>query len=204
LFLNTLYLQEVRRLSPLHAGLYMLPMAAMIFVAAPISGRLVGARGARPSLVLAGLAIAAGAVMLTRLTPHTSTAYLLGAYFVYGLGAGLVNPPISNTAVSGMPPSQAGVAAAVASTSRQVGVTLGVAVIGAIAGGTITGAIGAGFAAATHPGWWVVTGLGAAVVVIGFLTTSDWAEDTAARTAERFPEPRRPAAGRAEPELARG
>jgi MFS family permease len=205
LFLNTLILQEVRHLSPLHAGLYMLPMAAMIFVAAPVSGRLVGARGARPSLVLAGAAEVAGALMLTQLTPHTSTSYLLAAYFVFGLGAGMVNPPISNTAVSGMPAAQAGVAAAVASTSRQVGMTLGVAVIGAIAGGTITGAIGAGFAAATHPAWWVVTVLGAGILVLGFLTTTPWAERTAARTAERFPESR--AAGRAatsEPGFARG
>jgi MFS family permease len=180
----------------------MLPMAAMIFVAAPISGRLVGRRGARPSLVLAGAAVLIGAIMLTRLNPHTSTVYLLGAYFVFGLGAGLVNPPISNTAVSGMPPSQAGVAAAVASTSRQVGMTLGVAVIGAIAGGTITGAIGASFAGATHPGWWVVAVLGAAILVLGFVTTTPWAEETAVRTADRFREPGRPA--RPEPELARG
>ncbi len=186
LFLNTLYLQEVRHLSPLHAGLYMLPMAAMIFVAAPLSGRIVGARGARPSLVVAGLALLVGALMLTRLTPHTSTVYLLASYFVFGLGSGMVNPPISNTAVSGMPSSQAGVAAAVASTSRQVGMTLGVAVIGAIAGGTITGAIGSSFAAATHPGWWVVAVLGAIVLVLGFVTTSSWAEGTAERTADRF------------------
>ncbi len=185
LFLNTLYLQEVRHLSPLHAGLYLLPMAAMIFVAAPLSGRLVGARGARPSLVLAGAAVLTGALMLTRLTAHTPTLYLLGAYFVFGLGAGMVNPPISNTAVSGMPSSQAGVAAAVASTSRQVGMTLGVAVIGAIAGGTLSGSIGSGFAEATHPGWWVVAVLGTAILALGFLTTTPWAEDTA----ERFSEP---------------
>lgn len=45
LFLNTLYLQNVRGLSALHAGLYMLPMAALTFVCAPLSGRLVGSRG---------------------------------------------------------------------------------------------------------------------------------------------------------------
>jgi EmrB/QacA subfamily drug resistance transporter len=189
LFLNTLYLQEVRHLSPLHAGLYLLPMAAMIFVAAPLSGRLVGAHGGRPSLILAGAAVVTGALMLTRITPHTSTLYLLGAYFVFGLGAGMVNPPISNTAVSGMPSSQAGVAAAVASTSRQVGMTLGVAVIGAIAGGSLSGSIGGGFAEATHPGWWVVAVLGAAILVLGFLTTTPWAEETAERTADRFSEP---------------
>ncbi len=87
----------------------------------------------------------------------------------------MVNPPITNTAVSGMPGSQAGVAAAIASTSRQVGMTLGVAVIGAIAGGTISGAIGPSFAAATHAGWWVIAGLGGVCLIVGLLTTTEWA-----------------------------
>ena len=51
---------------------------------------------------------------------------------LFGIGFGMVNAPITNTAVSGMPRAQAGVAAAVASTSRQIGQTLGVAVIGAV------------------------------------------------------------------------
>ncbi len=188
LFLNTLYLQNVRGLSPFHAGLYMLPMAGMLVVFAPLSGRLVGRVGARPSLVSAAGALVVSAVMLTRLTPTTPTGYLLGAYFLAGIGMGLVNPPITNTAVSGMPPSQAGVAAAIASTSRQVGMTLGVAVIGAIAGGTISGAIGKSFAHATHPGWWIIAALGGAILVLGLLTTTHWADETARRTAERFRE----------------
>src|SRR5881227_2201103 len=64
LFLNTLYLQEVRGLSPFHAGLYLLPMAVGTFIFAPVSGRLVARVGARPSLVLGGLAVLAGALML--------------------------------------------------------------------------------------------------------------------------------------------
>jgi EmrB/QacA subfamily drug resistance transporter len=186
LFLNTLYLQDVRGLSPFHAGLYMLPMAAMMLIFAPLSGRVVGRRGARPSLVLAGVALIAGALMLTRLSVTTSTIYLLGAYFIFGVGSGLVNPPITNTAVSGMPPSQAGVAAGVASTSRQVGMTLGVAVIGAIAGGSVAGTISTSFAAATHPGWWVIAVLGLGVLTLGVITTSPWAEATAERTADQF------------------
>jgi EmrB/QacA subfamily drug resistance transporter len=188
LFLNTLYLQGVRHLSPLHAGLYLLPMAAMVLVAAPISGRLVSNRGSRPSLVIASIAFIVASVMLTRITPSTPAGYLLAAYFVFGLGSGMVNPPITNTAVSGMPQSQAGVAAAIASTSRQVGITLGVAVIGAIAGGTISGAIEPSFAAATHAGWWIITGLGVVTLVVGLVTTSAWALETARRTAERFRE----------------
>src|SRR5436305_25860 len=62
MFLNTLYLQDVRHLSPFHAGLYMLPMAGMLLVFAPISGRLVSRRGARPSLVLGGLTLTAASL----------------------------------------------------------------------------------------------------------------------------------------------
>ncbi len=57
LFLNTLYLQDVRGLSAFHAGLYTLPMAGMTLIFAPISGRLVGSHGPRPSLVAAGVAM---------------------------------------------------------------------------------------------------------------------------------------------------
>jgi EmrB/QacA subfamily drug resistance transporter len=190
LFLNTLYLQDVRGLSPLHAGLYMLPMAGMTLVFGPLSGRLVGRRGARPSLLVSGIALTASGLMLTQLTATTSYAYLLAAYVIFGLGFGLVNPPITNTAVSGMPPSQAGVAAAVASTSRQVGQTLGVAVVGAVAAGSISHALGPGFATATHPGWWIITALGVMVLALGVLTTTPWAYATARATAERFREPR--------------
>jgi EmrB/QacA subfamily drug resistance transporter len=192
LFLNTLYLQGVRHLSPLDAGLYLLPMAAMVLVCAPISGRIVGTRGARVPLVIAACAMTVSALMLTRLTPTTAPAYLVVAYLLFGIGSGMVNPPITNTAVSGMPGSQAGVAAAIASTSRSVGLTLGVAVIGAIAGGTLSGAIEPSFAAATHAGWWVMAGLGVISLVLGVLTTSEWAKQTARRTAERFRERARP------------
>src|SRR5207302_1572004 len=72
LFLNTLYLQVVRGLSPLHAGLYMLPTAAMIAICAPISGRIVGHRGPRLPIVVAAVAIIAGSLMLTRISASTS------------------------------------------------------------------------------------------------------------------------------------
>jgi EmrB/QacA subfamily drug resistance transporter len=189
LFLNTLYLQAVRGLSPLQAGLYLLPMAAMIFVFAPVSGRIIGRSGTRGPIVVAAAAIVVGAAMLTRLSPTTPAGYLIASYVLFGIGMGLVNPPITNTAVSGMPPAQAGVAAAVASTSRQVGMTLGVAIIGAISGGTLGAAIGPSFARATHPGWWIVVGLGIAIGILGAVTGGAWARKTARRTAERFREP---------------
>jgi EmrB/QacA subfamily drug resistance transporter len=180
LFMNTLYLQDMRGLSPLQAGLYMLPTATMMIVFAPVSGRLVGRFGARPSMLVGGVAVLAAGLMLTGLAPSTSVPFLLGAYAVFGFGFALVSPPIANTAVSGMPPAQAGVAAAVATTSRQVGITLGVAVFGAIA------AAGGGLAQATRPGWWIVAAMGLAVAVLGYVTTTGWACETARRTAEHL------------------
>ena len=199
LFLNALYLQDVRGLSPLVAGLYTLPMAGMMFVIAPISGRIVGSRGPRLPLVSGSLAVIGSGVILAQLSPHTSIALLIFAYVLFGLGMGLVNPPITNTAVSGMPPSQAGVAAAVASTGRQVGATLGVAVLGALAGSGAAGAIGSGFAAATHTSWWIVVALGVVILVLGFVSTTGWALETATRTAERFRDVRLPTVDPASP-----
>jgi EmrB/QacA subfamily drug resistance transporter len=178
LFMNTLYLQEIRGYSALRAGLYTLPIAAMTLVFAPLSGRLVGSRGPRLSLLVGGVGIALGGALMTDLGAHTSAARLLAAYFVFGIGFGMVNPPITNTAVVGMPPEQAGVAAAVASTSRQVGQTLGVALAGAIAAAGAF-AVGPSFVAASHAAWWLIAGCGLAVLALGVLSTTAWAQATA-------------------------
>ena len=184
LFLNTLYLQEVRGYSALHAGLYTLPMAAMTVLLAPLSGRIVAARGPRLPIVVAGIATTAAAMMLTRLSRDTSFGYLILAYVIFGVGSGLVNAPITNTAVSGMPRSQAGVAAGIASTSRQVGTTLGVAVAGSAALSALHGPFRLGFAGASHVGWWIIAGCGAVVLLLGLVTSGRWARGTAERTAD--------------------
>ena len=77
LFLNTLYLQDVRGFSPLAAGLYLLPMAATMAVCAPLAGRIVASRGARIPLVIAGLALIAGGLLLTRLTDTAGAGFLV-------------------------------------------------------------------------------------------------------------------------------
>ncbi|MEZ0094146.1 MFS transporter [Streptacidiphilus sp. EB129] len=186
LFLNTLYLQNVLHYSALHAGLYTLPMAVMTVVFSPLSGRLVGTRGPRLPLIVAGIAMSLSGLMLTGLSLTTPVWQLLTAYLLFGIGFGMLNAPITNTAVSGMPRSQAGVAAAVASTSRQVGQSLGVAVIGSVVTSSVHGPLGAGFAEASHIGWWIAVGCGLAVLLLGILTTGAWAKGTAARTAARL------------------
>jgi EmrB/QacA subfamily drug resistance transporter len=186
LLLNTLYLQDVRGYSALQAGLYSVPMAAMTIIFAPLSGRIVGTRGPRLPLIVAGIAITASGILLTRLTATTSMAWLIGAYVIFGIGFGLVNAPITNTAVSGMPRAQAGVAAAVASTSRQVGGSLGVAVMGSVVVSGLVGSFRTGFAPASHAGWWIMAACGGAVLVLGLLTSGRWARGTAQRTADRL------------------
>jgi len=186
LFLNTLYLQEVRGLSALQAGLCTLPLAVMTLIFAPLSGRLVGSHGPRVPLLAAGSAMCAGALMLIGLDAGTSLEWLLASYLVFGLGFGLVNAPITNTALSGMPRSQAGVAAAVASTSRQVGAALGVAVVGSVLSSGLAGALRTGFAQASHAAWWILAACGLVVLAVGALTTGRWAVGTAARTAHLF------------------
>ncbi len=190
LFLSTLYLQNVRGLDALHAGLWMLPMAVPMFLCAPLSGRLVGSRGPRLPLLISGAAITTSGLLFAVFEAETSDVTLFLGYVLFGVGFGFVNAPITNTAVSGMPRGQAGVAAAVASTSRQLGQTLGVAVIGAVlAAGVSTSAYRDTFVSAAVPGWWILTGCGAVVLVLGAVTTGAWARRTAERTARRLESP---------------
>ncbi|MFD8580556.1 MFS transporter [Streptomyces virginiae] len=192
LFLNTLYLQEVRGLSALHAGLYLLPMAGLTVLFAPLAGRLVGSRGPRICLLIAGVAMAASGLLFALFEAETSNPLLFTGYMLFGLGFGMVNAPITNTAVSGMPRSQAGVAAAIASTSRQTGGTLGVAVIGSVLAAGLAG--GQDFSGAAQPAWWIITLCGLLVLVVGAATSGSWARRTAEHTARTLEESSGPAA----------
>lgn len=185
LFLNTLYLQDVRGLGALDAGLYMLPMAAFAFLCAPVSGRLVATRGPRLPLLVAGVTMSASGLLFAAFSAESSTPMLFCGYVLFGIGFGLVNAPITNTAVSGMPRAQAGVAAAVASTSRQTGGALGVAIVGAVLAAGLAGGSGsaAEFVASARPAWWIITVCGLLVLCVGFATSGSWARETALRTA---------------------
>jgi EmrB/QacA subfamily drug resistance transporter len=183
LFLNSLYLQEARGLDPSAAGLFTLPIAVALVVCSPISGRLVGGGHVRLPLVVAGSATAAAGLLLVGLRDDTPAGQLLAAYAIFGVGLGMVNAPITFSAVSGMPRAQAGVAAATASTSRQVGASLGVAIAGTLAASGIRVAHSATFAAATHPVFWLTALYGAAIVVLGLVSTGARARASAARVA---------------------
>lgn len=186
LFLTTLYLQQVRGLSALHTGLCLLPTAATTIVASPLSGRLVGARGPRVPLVTSGVCTAVACAMLAAAGPVTPLWQLLGAYGIFGIGFGLVNAPITNAAVAGMPRAQAGVASAIAASSRQVGHTLGVAVVGALATSLLADPGSASLSLPSQPGWWTLAACGAAIVLLGYLATTSQADVSARRTAAKL------------------
>ena len=189
LFLNALYLQQVRGLSAFRTGLCTLPLAIAMMVCAPLSGRLVGNHGTRPSLLAAGAGFVLSTWMLTRLSVSTPMVLIMLAYVLFGVGLGMVNPAITNNAVAGMPLSQAGVAAAIASTGRQVGAALGVAVAGTVV--SASHAKGSDFTQATHPIWWIMTGCGAIILLLGWASNTPWARASTGRVASLLGDPGR-------------
>ena len=108
LFMMSLYLQGERGYSAMATGLIYLPIAIGALVFSPLSGRLVGRFGSRPSLLIAGVMITAAAGMLMFLTPTTPVWALLAIFGAYGIGFAMINAPVTNAAVSGMPRDRAG------------------------------------------------------------------------------------------------
>jgi EmrB/QacA subfamily drug resistance transporter len=193
LFSTTLYLQDVRGLTALRAGLCLLPVAVVVLVLSPLTGRMVGDRGPRLPLVTSGAALIAGGAASFWLTPSTPFPVVLAIYVLFGVALGTVNPPITNSAVSGMPGSMAGVAASLASTGRQTGTTLGVAICGTIVGASLSRG-GSAFTNAEHGVWWLIVGLGAGVLLLGLIATGRWAHTSAERAATLFETVDRPVA----------
>ncbi|MGZ8178306.1 MFS transporter [Williamsia sp. SKLECPSW1] len=180
LFLMSSYLQTVRGFSAIEAGTMYLSIAVATLVFSPLSGRLVGRHGTRPSLMTAGVLLVIGSVLLTLLSPTTPIWQVLATFFLFGMGFGLVNAPITTSAVSGMPRERAGAASAVASTSRQLGVSLGVAISGSVAGSAIA-ATGTTFTDAIRPLWWITAGFAVVISALGLISTTAWAGRTTDR-----------------------
>ncbi|MER7580592.1 MFS transporter [Kitasatospora sp. NPDC097691] len=157
LFVSSVYWQQQRHASALETGLALLPATLAIAVVSPLSGRLIHVVGARRLLVGSGLLLALGAGLLALAAGGDGYLPYAAGYLALGLGFGLVNPPITNTAVTGLPPQRAGVASALATTSRQLGNTLGVAVLASVAAGPHLD---------QRRAWLVALGLGLAVAAI--------------------------------------
>ncbi|WP_231386818.1 MFS transporter [Nocardia sp. BMG111209] len=187
LFTTTQYLQNVRGMSALTAGLCLLPVGLLVVAFSRRIGGLVGTRGPRLPLLLAGTALSLGGLASLGLEPTTPLPIVLALYLLFGIFLTAVNPPITTTAVAGMPRSMTGVAASLASVGRQTGTTLGVAISGTILGPALTHG-GTTFTATARGIWWTVLGLGICVLLLGLLSTGRRAGETATRAAELFEE----------------
>jgi EmrB/QacA subfamily drug resistance transporter len=170
LFVTTQYLQDVRGLPSVTAGLCLLPVGLPVLVISPLAGRIVGARGPLLPLMVAGTSLALGGAASLWLGPATPLPAVLAIYLLFGVFLGAVNPPISNSAISGMPRSMAGLAGSLASTGRQAGTTLGVAISGTIIGPSLAHG-GVAFTSAARGVWWTVLALGAGIVALGLIST---------------------------------
>lgn len=142
-FVMTFYLQSIRGFTALATGLCVLPLAAAMILAAPRVPGAVARFGAR---VVAGtglLVVAVALAGLSRVGRGTSISWFEAGAFALGLGMALVLPPMTTRIVSTLPQDQVGTSSAVNNVFRQVGGSLGVAVLGTILAGRYRGAVAA-------------------------------------------------------------
>ncbi len=131
-FALPVFLQAVKNLDAFHTGLSMLPMSIALFIGAPLAGAL--SKKIRPrTLIMTGLFLDVIALFIMRwtLNPNLNVWHLVPGLMLFGFGMGMVQAPISNLTLSAVGVEQAGEASGVNNTLRQVGSTLGTAVIGA-------------------------------------------------------------------------
>lgn len=147
-FALPVFLQSVKNLDALHTGLALLPLSVAILVVAPLTGALTKKYEPR-YFIQAGLLINMLAAFILRRTINldVTVAQLIPGLAVYGLGMGMVFAPISNLILSAVPIEQSGEASGVNNTLRQVGGSLGAAIIGAAILTSLTGHLSAGIKA---------------------------------------------------------
>jgi EmrB/QacA subfamily drug resistance transporter len=132
IFLATQYLQFVQAYSALAAGIRLLPLAAGVMLAAPLSAHLDQRVGTK-AVVAGGLMVAAtGLVWASFLTVGTPYGVVAVALVVLGLGVGVTMPPATDSIMGSVPPAKAGVGSAVNDATRQLGGALGVAMLGSV------------------------------------------------------------------------
>jgi EmrB/QacA subfamily drug resistance transporter len=133
LFVQTQFLQFDLHLSALQAGVRILPLAATIAVAAPLSTLVVRFLGSKVPAGAGLLAIAGGLCEISLVSaPSTSYAQVLPGMLLIGLGAGLLLPTATDAVIGSIPRGDAGVGSATNGVSIQLGGALGVAVIGSV------------------------------------------------------------------------
>ena len=170
MYFQTTYLQSVLGHSALGAGVRMLPTAAGMVIGARSSVAFIGRLGTKV-VVASGLATVAGALVLTaNFQVDTSDTYIALTGALMGAGVGLAMAPATEAIMGSLSPAKAGIGSAMNDVVREVGGTLGVAVLGSVLasayatgmGGAVTGLSGEAAAASTDS-------IGAAHAVAGEL-----------------------------------
>jgi len=129
----TQYLQNILGYSPIKTGVGFLPMTVGIIVAAGLSSRLVGRIGIRIPLLVGPALATLGILWVSRITVTSSYLDVLGPLIVIALGMGSSFVPLTLSAVSGVKPTEAGLASALLNTMQQIGGALGLAVLATVA-----------------------------------------------------------------------
>jgi EmrB/QacA subfamily drug resistance transporter len=143
-FYVSLYLQQVLNYSPIQAGASFLPWTLLIILLAPQAGRLSDRFGPRP-FVSSGMAIVAVSLFLfSRMNAHTTWWGLLPAMILGGAGMAAAMAPTTAAAMASVRPEKAGVGSAVLNSMRQVGGSLGIAIMGAIVASGISSSLASG------------------------------------------------------------
>jgi len=133
-FFVNLFAQEVWGYSALRTGLSFLPLTGALLAASFAAAAFVPRTGLRPLLLAGGTASAGGLYWLSRVTEHGSYAGgLLGPGLVLGVGLGLLLVPLQLAALAGVAEADSGVAASLLNAGRQVGGSIGLAVLGTVA-----------------------------------------------------------------------
>jgi DHA2 family multidrug resistance protein-like MFS transporter len=132
LFFFSQYLQLARHLSPLQAGIAQLPVALASMAAVLLVGFLLARLGRGRAIALALLIGAAGLGLLAALESSEQLGWVLLALVPLGLGIGIAETLSVDAVVSAVRPAKAGAAASVAETAYELGVALGIAVLGSV------------------------------------------------------------------------
>ena len=145
MFYLTQYLQVVLGISPVHAGLLLMPGMVASMAATMITGEMVGKFSARPLLLiaitLAGAGLAMHVVEASGIWPAVSSGtgaqVWFGASFILmGVGAGMIDPVTTTIILGSAPPEQSGAASALSETGYELGGAFGAAILGAVLVGT--------------------------------------------------------------------
>jgi DHA2 family multidrug resistance protein-like MFS transporter len=166
-FYLTQFFQIVQGRSAFEAGLLIVPASLAMMFGAPLSAVIAKRFGPRINVLAMTAAMISGVLLLTQLTIDSSALLPIAALFVFGFGAGLGMPALTDTVMAAVPERDAGVASAVNDVSREFGGALGIATIGSLIAGlyrsNVEGALPAGVPA--ELGELVAEGIGVASIV---------------------------------------